>query len=147
MIFLGTYEHNIDEKNRLSLPSKVVSKIANHVLVISKGFEGCLELRTQEDFEKRCDQILAFSQNRKDSRLFARQILANSSEVEIDKANRILLPANLKELAKLKKNVIIIGLGNRLEVWDAKEYAKYKKENDDKFEMVAERIDDENAGK
>jgi len=147
MIFLGTYEHNIDEKNRLSLPSKVVGKIPNRVLVISKGFEGCLELRTQEDFEKRCDQILAFSQNRKDSRLFARQILANSSEVEIDKANRILLPANLKALAKLHKNVIIIGLGNRLEVWDAKEYSKYQKANDDKFEEVAERIDDENAGK
>lgn len=147
MLFLGTYKHIIDEKNRLSLPAKLVNKFSNDVVVASKGFEGCLELRSREDFSVWSGQILSYSQNKKDSRILARQILANSSELELDKANRILIPDVLKKLANLKKNVIIIGLGNKLEVWDAKAYAKFQAETNNKFEAVAERIDDEHANK
>ncbi len=142
MLFLGTYEHVIDEKNRLSLPAKLVDKFSKRVVVASKGFEGCLELRSREDFEVWSNQILSYSQNKKDSRVLARQILANSSELELDKANRILIPEVLAKIASLKKNVVIIGLGNKLEVWDAKAYSKFKSDTDSKFEAVAERIDD-----
>ena len=147
MLFLGTYKHIIDEKNRLSLPAKLVNNFSNDVVVASKGFEGCLELRSREDFDVWSGQILSYSQNKKDSRILARQILANSSELELDKANRILIPDVLKKLANLKKNVIIIGLGNKLEVWDAKAYAKFQAETNSKFEAVAERIDDEHTNK
>lgn len=143
MLFLGTYIHTIDEKNRLSLPAKLVDKFSHRIVVVSKGFEGCLELRSQEDFEIWSQKILSYSPNKKGSRILARQILANSSEIELDKANRILIPDVLTKLANLKKNVIIIGLGNKLEVWDAKAYAKFQAETDSKFEAVAERIDDE----
>lgn len=144
MLFLGTHEHSLDDKNRLSLPSKLAAKFSNRTVYVSKGFEGCLELRTVEDFEKRSQEILAYSQNKKDSRILARQILANAAEIEMDKANRILIPANLIQMAGLKKNVIIIGLGNKLEVWDTKSYAKFQDLTNSKFEEVAERIDDEN---
>lgn len=143
MLFLGTYKHIIDEKNRLSLPAKLVSKFSKRIVVASKGFEGCLELRSQEDFEIWSGKVLSYSQNKKGARVLARQILANSSELELDKANRILIPEVLSKIANLKKNVIIIGLGNKLEVWDAKAYAKFQADTDDKFEEVAEHIDDE----
>lgn len=145
MLFLGTYQHSIDDKNRLSLPAKLVAKFSNRVVVASKGFEGCLELRSVEDFANWSEKILSYSPNKKDSRILARQVLANSAEIELDKANRILLPEVLKKLASLNKNVVIIGLGNKLEVWDAKAYAKFTNETNDKFEEVAERIDDEHA--
>ena len=145
MLFLGTYQHVVDEKNRLSLPAKLVGKFSKRIVVVSKGFEGCLELRSQEDFANWSEKILSYSPNKKDARILARQVLANSSELELDKANRILLPEVLMKLAGLKKNVIIIGLGNKLEVWDAKSYAKFQAETDNKFEEVAERIDDEKA--
>lgn len=144
MLFLGTYQHNIDDKNRLSLPTKLVKKFTNRVVIASKGFEGCLELRSKEDFEVWSSKILTYSQYKKDTRTLARQILANSSELELDKANRILLPAVLMKIANLKKNVIVIGVGDKLEVWDAKAYAKFQAETDSTFEAVAERIDDEN---
>lgn len=147
MLFLGTYKHNIDEKNRLSLPAKLVSKFSNRIVVVSKGFEGCLELRSREDFEVWSGQILSHSQTKKDSRILARQILANSSEIELDKANRILIPEVLSKLAKLHKSVTIIGLGNKLEVWDTKAYIAFQKATDSKFEAVAERIDDESEAK
>ena len=144
-MFLGTYQHNIDEKNRLSLPAKLVEGFSNKVVFASKGFENCIELRSKEDFEVYANKILSYSSNKKDSRILARQILANSAELSIDKANRILIPDVLKQLGSLKKNVTIIGLGNKLEIWDAKAYAKFMSETDSKFEAVAERIDDENS--
>ena len=147
MLFLGTYKHIIDDKNRLSLPAKLVEKFSRRIVVASKGFEGCLELRSQEDFELWSQKILSYSPNKKDSRILARQILANSSEIELDKANRILIPDVLTKLAKLHKNVIIIGLGNKLEVWDAKAYERFQADTDSKFEAVAERIDDETPNK
>lgn len=142
MVFLGTYKHNIDDKNRLALPTKLASVFVDHIAIISKGFEGCLEVRTKIDFSKRSEEILAFSQNKKDARILARQILANSHEVEIDKNNRVLLPTNLKELANLKKNVIIIGVGNKIEIWDEKAYENFQKLTNNQFEKIAEGIED-----
>lgn len=144
MIFLGTYNHRFDDKNRLNLPSKIANKFDRHIVIVSKGFDGCLEVRSKNDFEMWTNQILSYSQNKKDARILARQILANSIELEIDSANRILIPEVLKQLAHLKKNVTIIGLGNKLEIWDEKMYDKFTTETNKQFETVAERIDDDN---
>ena len=141
-IFLGTYKHRIDEKNRLNLPSKIANKFNDHIVIVSKGFDGCLEVRGKNDFDLWSKQILSYSQNKKDARILARQILANSVELEIDRTNRILIPEVLKQLAYLKKNVTIVGLGNKLEIWDDKMYAKFVFETNKQFETVAERIDD-----
>ena len=116
MIFLGTYQHCIDEKNRLSLPTKIINKLNSRCIIVSKGFDGCLELRTQDEFNLWVNKILSYSQNKKDTRILLRQILANSTEIEIDKTNRILIPETLKNIAHLNKNVIVIGLGNKLEI-------------------------------
>lgn len=144
MVFLGTYNHRFDDKNRLNLPSKIANKFDRHIVIVSKGFDGCLEVRSKNDFELWTNQILSYSQNKKDARILARQILANSIELEIDSANRILIPEVLKQLAHLKKNVTIIGLGNKLEIWDEKMYDKFTTETNKQFETVAERIDDDN---
>lgn len=144
MVFLGTYNHRFDDKNRLNLPSKIANKFDRHIVIVSKGFDGCLEVRCKNDFELWTNQILSYSQNKKDARILARQILANSIELEIDSANRILIPEVLKQLAHLKKNVTIIGLGNKLEIWDEKMYDKFTTETNKQFETVAERIDDDN---
>ncbi len=74
-----------------------------------------------------------------------RQILANSNEVEIDKAKRILLPTNLKEMSSIKKDVMIIGVGNKIEIWDIKAYENFCCTTNKEFEKVAEKIDDENV--
>ena len=142
MLFLGTYYHSLDDKNRLILPAKMAAKF-DGVLVVSKGFEGCLEVRTKFDFEYRSNQLLALSENKKDSRIISRQFFANSSELEIDKANRILIPNHLKQLASLNKDVILIGLGNKIEIWDTSKYSEFKNQTDGQFEAVAERLENE----
>ena len=143
--FLGSFKHSIDAKNRLTLPAKFVVKFAKNKAMITKGFEGCLELWTSYDFDKRVSQILSYSQNKKNARILARQILANSNEIEIDKAKRILLPTNLKEIASIKKDVMIIGMGNKIEIWAMKTYEDFCYTTNKEFEKVAEKIDDENV--
>lgn len=144
MIFLGTYFHNIDDKNRVAMPIKFAKNFPTKKAIISKGFEGCLEIRTIDDFNNYWNKIKEYSQNKKDTRILTRQILANSHEIELDKANRILFPNNLKALAKLDKEIVLIGLGNKIEIWDAKAYKKFSDDTNNMFEQVAERIDDDN---
>lgn len=143
--FLGSFKHSIDAKNRLTLPTKFVVKFAKSKAVITKGFEGCLEVWTSLDFDKRVNQILLYSQNKKNARILSRQIFANSNEVEIDKAKRILLPTNLKDMASIKKDVMIIGVGNKIEIWNLKTYEDFCQTTSKEFEKVAEKIDDEDA--
>lgn len=143
--FLGSFKHSIDAKNRLTLPTKFVVKFAKSKAVITKGFEGCLEVWTSLDFDKRVNQVLSYSQNKKNARILSRQIFANSNEVEIDKAKRILLPTNLKDMASIKKDVMIIGVGNKIEIWNLKTYEDFCQTTSKEFEKVAEKIDDEDA--
>lgn len=143
--FLGSFKHSIDAKNRLTLPTKFVVKFTKSKAVITKGFEGCLEVWTSLDFDKRVNQVLSYSQNKKNARILSRQIFANSNEVEIDKAKRILLPTNLKDMASIKKDVMIIGVGNKIEIWNLKTYEDFCQTTSKEFEKVAEKIDDEDA--
>lgn len=142
--FLGSFKHSIDIKNRLTLPAKFAIKFTKNKAVITKGFEGCLEVWNSCDFDKRVNQILSYSQNKKNSRILSRQIFANSNEVEIDKAKRILLPTNLKDMASIKKDVMIIGVGNKIEIWNIDAYEKFCHATNKEFEEVAEKIDNEN---
>ena len=123
-MFLGTYEHSIDSKNRLSLPSRIVSKI-NEDVVVSKGFDGCLELRTLSAFEVYSEKLMQLSQNKKDSRIVIRQLLANAIDLSLDSAKRILIPNSLLAESNITKDVVIIGLGNKLEIWDKGTYQKF----------------------
>ncbi|WP_033159793.1 division/cell wall cluster transcriptional repressor MraZ [Mycoplasmoides alvi] len=138
-MFLGTYEHSLDSKNRISLPSRLRAKISSSV-VISKGFDGCLEVRTPEEFESYAQSLSKLSNTHKDSRLIIRQIFANSIDIELDASNRILIPVNLLKEANLKKDLVIIGVGKKMEIWDKNAYEKFKSESDSTFEEVAERL-------
>ena len=140
--FLGTYEHSIDSKNRLSLPSRIVSKI-NEDVVVSKGFDGCLELRTLSAFEVYSEKLMQLSQNKKDSRIVIRQLLANAIDLSLDSAKRILIPNSLLAESNITKDVVIIGLGNKLEIWDKGTYQKFKQETDVTYAEIAEKIDKE----
>jgi MraZ protein len=115
MMFLGTYKHAIDDKNRLTLPSKFVAKLPKNIF-LSIGFDGCLEIRTPDEFEKRYSALSQFSENKKDSRNAARIYFASSHSVEVDKAKRVLVPNELVTNAGLTKNVVIIGVGNKIEI-------------------------------
>ncbi len=143
MIFLGTYFHNIDAKNRLSMPAKFASSLGNEI-VISKGFDGCLEIRSSNSFEAYANKLMNLTQTKKDSRIVIRQLLANAANVELDKARRILIPANLLKEANISSSVVVIGIGNKIEIWDEQTYNKFKSETDKTYEAIAERLEEDN---
>lgn len=141
-MFLGTFNHNLDAKNRLTIPSKVLSQLGDtKTVIISKGLDGCLELRRVADFDTYSQKLLTLSQTKLKTRTMLRQLLANASDIEIDSANRILIPTNLLNEASIVKEVVIIGVGDKCEIWDKQAYETFKSDSDKLLEELVESID------
>jgi MraZ protein len=115
MLFLGKYKHSIDTKNRLTLPTKFVDKLSSEVY-ISKGFDGCLELRSEKEFKDYSSAILSHSNTKQNVRQVQRVFLSLTTKVGIDSVKRILLSSNLLEKANITKDVYVIGVGNKIEI-------------------------------
>jgi MraZ protein len=114
-MFLGTFQHSLDNKNRLSLPTKFINLLPK-TIVVNKGFDGCLEIRSADDFKTYINKIIDYPHTKKGTRDISREVIANAADIEIDGANRILIPSNLLAEAKIKKNIVILGIGNRIEL-------------------------------
>ena len=138
-MFIGEYQHNIDQKGRLAVPAKF-RKILSKGAVVTKGLDDCLFLYTKEEWEKLAEKLAALPISKANTRAFARLMLAGAMEVEIDKQGRMLLPDYLRQYASMKKKVIIAGLYNRLEIWDELKWNKYKKGTESKSGDIAEAL-------
>ncbi|HBU68901.1 MAG TPA: division/cell wall cluster transcriptional repressor MraZ [Elusimicrobia bacterium] len=128
LLYLGQYLHSVDKKNRLFLPSKFRSKKSKYI--VSKGLEGCLYLYDSEGWDKVILKLENLSlPDKKEERAFKRALFSGAGEVECDSQGRILLPQALVSYAAIKSQATIIGVGNRLEIWDSARWEKYQKEN------------------
>lgn len=139
-MLLGTYEHTLDEKARLTLPSRLRAKLGS-IVYVSRGIENNLELRTVEEFSKWETELNNLESFKKDSRLLKRYIFSNSAEIDIDKTGRIKIPQNLLTMAKIDTNnreVIILGVGSKLEIWNKQVYEQHMH---DDFERIGEIAD------
>lgn len=115
-MFKGTYQHTIDPKGRLIIPSKYREMLGD-TFVVTKGLDGCLFVYGNEDWEAFETKLKQLPLNDKNARKFARYFLAGANDVELDKQGRILLPVNLREAAGIDKEVVLAGVGNRIEIW------------------------------
>ncbi len=116
-MFMGEYSHGIDEKGRLIMPAKYREALHGE-FVVTKGMDGCLSVYPIEEWKKLEENFGEATLTGKDARKFVRFVFSNASLVEIDKQGRFLLPANLREYAGLKKDVVLVGVLNRIEIWD-----------------------------
>ncbi len=124
-MLIGEYRHTIDTKKRLALPAKFRTELGKTV-VITRGFENCLIVYPQKEWKIMSDKLGKLPVSQADARGFSRIMLAGAMEVALDKLGRILIPEYLKKYAGLKKNAVVCGLSNRLEIWDAKKWAIYR---------------------
>ena len=140
-MFIGEYKYNLDNKNRLAVPSKF-RKLFKDGLVITKGLDNCLFIYTGKEWKKLADKLanLPFSQAK--SRAFSRMMLAGAMDVNLDGQGRVVLPDYLKGFASLNTKVIIAGLYNRLEVWDEKMWTKYQRTSEKDSNEIAEGLVD-----
>jgi len=120
-MFMGEYNHTIDTKGRLIIPSKFREQLGDE-FVVTKGLDGCLFAYDNEEWKTFEQTLKTLPLTSKDARKFVRFFLAGADNAEIDKQGRILLPANLREFAGLEKDIVLAGVGNRIEVWSKERY-------------------------
>ena len=116
-MLIGEYEHTIDAKGRLSMPSKL-RRDMGEAFIVTKGLDGCLFAFSQDEWKNFETKLKALPLSDKNARNFVRFFLAGATECELDKQGRFLIPSNLRETAKLEKEAVIIGVGTRLEIWN-----------------------------
>ncbi len=139
-MFFGYYEHNLDDKGRLVIPSKMRDEIG-HFIYIMKGFDGALSIYKEEAFQSLVSEAESLPFNKKNSRDYLRVQLASTCELEIDKMGRIQIPQTLLNKYSIGKEVVIIGVGDHIEVWDKKTYLEYESKANKSFEEIAENLE------
>lgn len=115
-MFLGRYQHNIDDKGRLIIPARF-REMLERGAYITLGFERNLMVLTPEVFDQLYANVIGLSLTDSSARDLQRFIFSNAERVEVDKVGRILLPQYLRELAQLENEVILVGIGNKFEIW------------------------------
>ena len=118
MAFRGTYEFSLDAKNRLTIPAKQRAALAEGV-VLAKGLEPCVAVWRPEDYDAWVAQVLAgVNPGSRQARDLQRYFQSNSLETELDSAGRVMLPSFLLEHGSLRKDVVVLGVGTSMEIWD-----------------------------
>jgi len=140
IMFMGEYSHTIDAKGRIIVPAKFRESLGNN-FVVTKGLDNCLFVYTSEDWRKFEEKLRTLPLTNKDARKFTRFFLAGAAEMEIDKQGRILIPSVLREFAALEKDVVLVGVGSRIEIWDKASWNESISIYDDDMEEVAENME------
>ncbi|MDN6640250.1 MAG: division/cell wall cluster transcriptional repressor MraZ [Tetragenococcus sp.] len=140
-MLMGEFQHSIDTKGRLIVPSKLREQLGEK-FVVTRGLDGCLfgyPLSEWEKLEKKLDQMpLA----KKDARSFVRFFYSAATECEIDKQGRINIPTTLRKHAHLEKSCVIIGVSTRIEIWDEQRWNDFSEETEENFDDIAETMID-----
>lgn len=138
-MFIGEYSHVIDAKKRLAIPSKLRKELGERA-VVTRGLDSCLFIYPQVAWEKLVVKLGELPMGQGDTRSFIRLLLAGAQEVELDALGRVLIPDYLKAYAGLTRRVVIAGVYDRLEVWDAERWQHYKTTAERNTDAIAEKL-------
>ncbi len=120
-MFLGEYDHSLDAKGRLIIPSRFREALGDRC-VLTRGFDGCLCLYRWEMWEDFAAKLEELPQNEARYRKLKRYFMAQACEAEPDRQGRIVLPARLREAAGIEKDVVTVGMGSRIEIWSREKW-------------------------
>lgn len=140
-MFMGEFHHNIDTKGRLIIPAKFREELGEK-FVVTRGLDRCLFVYPQAEWAVLEEKIKTLPMTKRDVRAFVRTLFSGATECELDKQGRINLPNNLLEYARVDKDVVVIGVSTRVEIWSQAEWENYSEEAADSFEEIAEHIVD-----
>lgn len=138
-MFIGEYSYTIDEKGRVATPVKYRVQLAEGV-VVTRGLDSCLFMYAKKDWEELAQKLGNMPTTDKAARDYARLMLAGAMDVVPDKVGRIVLPQYLRDFASLKKNAVVAGLYNRIEIWDEETWKKYEKEVEKNSSDIADKL-------
>ncbi|MFC1687431.1 division/cell wall cluster transcriptional repressor MraZ [Patescibacteria group bacterium] len=140
-MFIGEYHHSLDAKGRLAVPKKFRSSLQKGA-VVTRGLDNCLFVYTASEWKQLADKIAKLPIAKANTRAFARMMLAGAMPLEIDRQGRVMLPDYLRKYASLKKQIIVTGLYNRLELWDKVKWERYRTGTETKSTDIAEALGD-----
>ena len=139
-MLIGEFEHSLDAKGRLIMPSKLREDMGEK-FIITKGLDGCLFGFSKSEWANFEDKLKTLPLTQKNARNFVRFFLSGAMECELDKQGRFLIVSNLREAASLEKEVVIIGVGTRIELWNKEKWQEYSKQENDSADEIAENMD------
>ncbi len=140
-MFLGEYQHSLDVKARVIVPAKFREELGSK-FVATKGLDHCIFLYPLDEWIVIENKLRSLPFTRADVRSFARFFFSGASELEIDKQGRIVLPQNLREYANVEKELVIIGVGARVEIWSNETWASYNQATESSYGAFAESLVD-----
>ncbi len=138
-MLIGEYEHSLDVKGRLIMPAKLREDIGEK-FIITKGLDGCLFGFSQNEWTNFEEKLKTLPLTNKNARDFVRFFLSGATECEIDKQGRFLIASNLREYANMEKDVAIIGVGTRLEIWNREKWKQYNSDENISADEIAENM-------
>jgi len=140
-MFMGEFLHTIDSKGRLIIPAKFRDALGDK-FIATKGLDNCLFLYPESEWLILEEKLKKLPFSQPNARSFVRFFYSGAAECEFDKQGRILLPANLREYAALEKDVVVVGVMNRIEIWDSQRWNDYSAQAQDNYEQAAESLVD-----
>ncbi|MFH1175219.1 MAG: division/cell wall cluster transcriptional repressor MraZ [bacterium] len=138
-MFIGEYQHTIDEKGRLAVPAKF-RKFLSKGAVVTRGLDNCLFLYPIDEWKNLAGKISSLPLGQANTRAFSRLMLAGAMDAELDKQGRIIIPDYLRKFGKISKKVVLAGLYNRIEIWDEAEWEKFKANTEKESVDIAEKL-------
>ena len=143
-MFIGEYHHTIDEKGRIIIPAKFREELGNN-FIITRGIENCLFVYSKENWAKITDKLSSLPFTKKDARTFNRFFMSGATDVELDKQGRVNISKPLIDYASLLKDCVIIGTGDRLEVWSQESWDSFFDSTKDSMSDIAENLFNESG--
>ncbi len=142
-MFYGEYDHSIDRKGRLILPSRF-REIAreNNIdrFFLTRGLDKCIFMFSEHEWAAQEQKFKTMSFTKKESRSFNRMFFAGAVDIVPDKQGRFIIPSYLKEFSGIAKDVMVVGVSSRIELWDKKTWEEFYRTTRDSFEQIAENI-------
>lgn len=138
-MFMGEFRHTIDEKGRLIMPARFRDGLGDR-FVATRGLDNCLFVYPLAEWASLEEKLKSLPFTRGEARAFTRLFLAGASECEIDRQGRFVIPGGLRDYAKIEKDVVIIGVSNRIEVWSQTEWDAYVEKAGSNYEELAENL-------
>lgn len=142
-MFYGEYQHSIDRKGRLILPAKFREVAKAHFVekfFVTRGLDKCLFMFSEEEWRTQESKFKAISFTKQQARTFNRLYFSGAVEIIADRQGRILLPPYLKDFAEIKKDVVIVGVSNRIEIWAKDKWQEFYGSSRQSFEEIAEKL-------
>lgn len=135
-MFMGEYQHNMDSKGRVIIPAKFREALGEK-FVATRGLDNCLFVYPMHEWSNLEKKLTSLPLTSKNARTFVRFFFSGATESELDKQGRVSIPANLRDYAKLEKEVVIIGLANRIEIWARERWDNFLSDAEDSYEEIA----------